>query len=255
MRQRIPRPPLCRHRFDRNLLALFLIAAAGMHPRAEVAVVTDGPGPEAAAAAGTTAAQALEQCLREVVAPAMPDLEPVAVVRFYEEYSPDLVADFSSRKYEDQAAAARYAGRLATHFTELESVRRRSPKEYERLLELEELETTSRRLGLRVRKLEELLAADGDENAAAGALRADAMGVRTGLRRVLERIFAARQQNQLIEINRLEAEVQDLRRLAQEREAQREHILEYRFRELVRGTTGAADEPVAIRPGADGSTP
>lgn len=252
MRQRIPLPPLFRHALDRNLLVLFFLAAAGLCPRADEAVATNGPDPEStasAAVAGTTAAQALEQCLREAVAPAMPGLDPAAVVRFYQEYSPDLVADFSTRESEDQAAAARYAGRLATHFMELEDVRQRNQDEYERLLELEQLETGSRRLGRRIRKLEKLLTTD------AGALRADAEVARQELLRVLSRIFAARQQNQLIEIHRLEAEVQQLRHLAEEREAQREHILEHRFRELVGNTTSAADEPVAVRPAADSRTP
>ena len=55
---------------------------------------------------------------------------------------------------------------------------------------------------------------------------------RQQLREVLEKCFERSQQNQLIELNRLEAEVRDLRALLQQRQGARELILQQRFLDL-----------------------
>ena len=51
-------------------------------------------------------------------------------------------------------------------------------------------------------------------------------------RKLLEESFRFSQQNQLIEVNRLEAEVRDLRRLLEEREANRSLIMQQRYFQL-----------------------
>ena len=53
----------------------------------------------------------------------------------------------------------------------------------------------------------------------------DLAKARTELKVVLETVFDESQQQQLIEINRLESEVRDLRRLANDRAANKDFIL------------------------------
>ena len=55
---------------------------------------------------------------------------------------------------------------------------------------------------------------------------------RLQLRKLLEQAFDEAQQQQLIQINKLESEVRDLRRLATERSKNRANILQERFRTL-----------------------
>ena len=85
-------------------------------------------------------------------------------------------------------------------------------------------------LGRRIQELATALAeGKAEDPAAAKAAMAQA---RNELRDVLLRAFDASQQNQRIEVNRLEAELQAMRGLLDEREAKRDLILQQRFIQL-----------------------
>jgi len=181
--------------------------------------------------AGTTVTvrrQLLEQLGRD-----RQDLEIDALLRFYRRHNPEALAEFEEKCATDRAAAAQHATWLATRFQELEALRLSRPDEFKRCVALEQLESACRRLARRVRYLERALAAgEGNRGAQEAALKA----AREDLRDALQRHFVGAQQNQLVELNRLEAEVRELRRMVEERQASKDAILERYYLQLTGAT-------------------
>ena len=139
-----------------------------------------------------------------------------------------------------EKSSKRYLKRMVRRYKRLERLRMTSPEEYERVIAVDRMEGESRRLGRRVRQLDRaLLSGEGNREALLFELDR-AVGE---LRKLVEDTFARKQQSQLIEINRLEAEVRELRRLVEQREANRERVVERRFLELTgrAGGQGAGD--------------
>jgi hypothetical protein len=110
---------------------------------------------------------------------------------------------------------------------ELERIRLENPDEHKRLLELEKLESKARMLGRQI----QTLAARTRENKVPETLLALARA-RRQLADLLTKGFETEQQSQQIEVNRLEAEIRELRRLLEERAANKNLILEQRFFQL-----------------------
>ena len=130
----------------------------------------------------------------------------------------------------DRAQAHRFASDMVERFAYLQSVKARNPDEYERLVAIEEMTARSLVLARRVREEGESPAEKGGAAEETGEATLDTPAAE--LTNLLERIFEARQQNQLIEINRLEAEVREMRRLLEQRQANKEMIVGRRYTEL-----------------------
>ena len=154
-----------------------------------------------------------------------PSLEPAVMVRFYEENSPDILEEFQSRCTDAPAGAGAYLRLMTEHFLKVYALRDTYPDDYERALQLERLESNARRLARTIRDS----GADGQAADDQKPAEDELAEARKELRQNLEKSFRFSQQNQLIEVNRLEAEVRDLRRLLQEREANRALILQQRY--------------------------
>ena len=192
------------------------------------------PPPPPTGAAATSgveerAAQRVRQRVFQHLKARFPDLQVRAMLSFYREYGPDLFTEMQRKCACEPGEAEEYIRTLAEHFLEVDRVRKENPKEYERLLELEKLEFRARRLGRRIQALTAAGTTALERNA--GGMLALARA-RRELAELLASCFDSEQENQQIEVNRLEAEVRELRRLLEERAANREIILEQRYFQL-----------------------
>ncbi len=158
------------------------------------------------------------------------DLPPKDILTFYARHIPEALAEFDDRCRENPGTARRYLSHLVKRYAALLPLRSRNAEEYKRILAVERMEAKTRRLGRTVRQ-QNKAGTDAADTGGSGPERGEADEERE-LRGLLSRVFAAVQQNQLIEINRLEAELRELRRLVAEREANKDLILQTRFEEL-----------------------
>jgi len=162
---------------------------------------------------------------------------------FYRTHNPDALAELSGRSRQDPLSGKAYFRTLTEHFLEMEQLRAASPEEYERVVQIERMESRSRHLARRIQNLGRAL---GGRPADPAALAREREQAKAELRDLLQQTFVVAQQNQLIEVNRLEAEVRELRRLLEERDANQRLILEQRFVEL----TGEGVAPVLAPAGS-----
>ena len=155
-----------------------------------------------------------------------PDLKVNELWDFHKHHAPDRIQEFERACKASGGKAQAILVRMADRYLELEELRAHSPDEYKRLVELEELESRARDLGRRVATLARSVRNPGDVG------YQSLQETRQELRTVLEACFERSQQNHLIELNRLEAEVRDLRALLQQRQGARELILQQRFLDI-----------------------
>jgi len=190
-----------------------------------------GQAPEGAAEAQTAnAGAALEAGTRRLLVTSYPELDVAAMLEYYSRTSPDIHAEIRSHVANVSDSTLAYLCRVAEHFVRLDRVRQRNPAEFERLRSLDQLESRARMLGRLIRQLSNA-ATEGPRDDGA-ASRAAMNRAKTELRSVLERAFEGTQQNQGIELNRLEAELRTMRRLLDERANKRDLIVRQRFLEL-----------------------
>ena len=200
-------------------------------------------GEEAAALAGATQDDRLVQSVTRVLSRSHPRLKADSMLDYYSRTGPDIFAEIRSQVESAARDPGPYLRRLADHFEKMERVRGRNPTEFSRLVALEQLESRARMLGRRIQQLTAFLAAGGkgDATMTKGALNA----AKEELRSALERAFEAAQQNQRIEVNRLDAELRAMRRLLDERDAKRDLILQQRYLQL-----SGQEMPTGPRPAA-----
>ena len=161
---------------------------------------------------------------------------------FFAEANPEFLAELDGKCRDDMGAAQEQLRWMARRFRDLERLRIRSPRDYEREVRIERLEGRSRSLGKTVRALTEP-EAEQTRRGRVATSDVDPAKTKRALKAVLQDAFTVVQQGQLIEVNRLEAELKELRRLLAEREANRQTILERRFLELTGQTTSFETTP------------
>jgi hypothetical protein len=204
----------------RTVLSLALLGAAGLGAQQTVAPV------QSAGIAGAD----LEASSRLLLAVSHPGVNVAAMLEYYSRTSPDIHAEIRTHIVGAADDAAAYLGRLAEHYVRLDRVRERNPAEFERLMSLDLLESRARMLGKLILQFSSATAegASADPAVASAALSR----AKDELRGVLERAFDSTQQNQRIELNRLDAELRTMRRLLDERASKRDLIIRQRFLEL-----------------------
>ena len=202
------------------------LAAAGVAVSAEIPAPTAVDGGAETLSTDT----ALVQSVTRVLGQTHPLLNVKDMLDHYSRTSPDILSEIRSQVEPGAHDPGPYLRRLADHFGRMEQVRRRNPTEFSRLVALEQLESRARMLGQRIQQLTEMAAESGvSDRAMAKTALATA---KEELRSALERSFEASQQNQRIELNRLDAELRAMRRLIDEREAKRDLILGQRYLQL-----------------------
>jgi hypothetical protein len=219
-------------------------AAAAVASTAEPQDKAEQGGKAAAGASATTAASAATPALSAVAKAAQlvredgleslrqqrPELDIAQLLAFYADYAPDLLAEWERRCAQHPSSADAYLSLLAEHYASVVKSKDEDPEEYERLLWQQRLESDVRQLS---RRIQDLSRPDADDSLADTAARQLSLqGEKLRLRQLMEESFDRAQQRQLVEINRLENDVRDLRRLLSERAANRQLILEQRFKIL-----------------------
>ncbi len=167
-----------------------------------------------------------------------PRLDVEMMMRFYEEYSPDLLDEWRMRAKEHPGVSGDYLKRLARHFQKLEDTRQVDREEYDRMLEYEVLQRQVRQLGRELRRLDaidaNLLSAEQE-----AVRQTNLTKGRETLKQLLEQAFDESLRQQLYEIDKLESEIDQLRHIVDERKQNREQSIRQRYRQL----TGADSMP------------
>ena len=160
-----------------------------------------------------------------------PRLDVEMMMRFYEEYSPDLLEEWRKRAKEHPGVSGDYLKRLAKHFQKLEDTRQTDMEEYDRMLEYEVLQRQVRMLGKELRRLNaidaNLLTAEQE-----AVRQTNLTHGREKLKQLLEQAFDEALRQQLYEIDMLQLEIEQLRQIVDERKQNREQSIRQRYRQL-----------------------
>ena len=173
---------------------------------------------------------AVQAELAETLKRVRPNVEAEAMLGYYRENAPDLLEEIEKRRKAYPEAMDAYLGQLADHFQEVDKLRGEDNAAYDRMVKKEKQQCQVRRLSREIQQLAK--PAKNEAKDAADQRLALLKESRLQLRKLLEQAFDEAQQQQLIQINKLESEVRDLRRLATERSKNRANILQERFRTL-----------------------
>jgi len=206
--------PARRHRAPGMLLAACLLLAGAVSAQETVP-----PPPD------RRAVQNRQEAFRKLEK-SHPGVKPSDLWDFYKQHAPDRIQEFERACKTSSSKSLAALVEMTDRYLELEELREQNPQEYKRLVELEEFESQARDLGRRITALAKSSANPQDVG------HKSLLETRQLLREVLEKCFERSQQNQLLELNRLEAEVRDLRALLQQRQGARELILQQRFLDL-----------------------
>ena len=152
------------------------------------------------------------------------------MLAYYRTNAPDLLEEIEKRRKAYPEAMDAYLGQLADHFQEVDKLRGEDNALYDRMIRQEKRQCNVRKLS---REIQTLAKTPKNEPKNVEEQRlAQLKESRLKLRNLLEQAFDEAQQQQLIQINQLESEVRDLRRLATDRSKNRKYILQERFRTL-----------------------
>ena len=180
----------------------------------------------AAACLVAVAQEELAETLKRV----RPNVEADAMLQYYRTNAPDLLEEIEKRRKAYPEAMDAYLGQLADHFQEVDKLRGEDNALFDRMVRQEKQQCEVRKLSRDIQQLAKVPKKESknDEEQRLAQLKE----ARAKLRMLLEQSFDEAQQQQLIQINKLESEVRDLRRLATERSKNRKYILQERFRTL-----------------------
>ena len=179
--------------------------------------------------AACLAAVAQEE-LAETLKRIRPNVEAEAMLGYYRVNAPDLLEEVEKRRKVYPEAMDAYLGQLADHFQEVDKLRGEDNALYDRMIRQEKRQCEVRKLSRDIQKLSKP-PKNEPKNVAEQRL-ALLKETRLQLKSLLEQAFDEAQKQQLIQINKLESEVRDLRRLATDRSKNRKNILQERFRTL-----------------------
>ncbi|NMA19792.1 MAG: hypothetical protein GX927_04350 [Lentisphaerae bacterium] len=173
---------------------------------------------------------AVEERLWEESSQQNPGLSMQDIKAFYQEHVPDLLKEFAdnARQLPDQAAG--FLQQLVNGYRDLQKIRKENPTLYQWQLRRLGDEVKIRRTAKEIKQLEEFLHHKSAANEPTRVLELHQK--KQELKKMLEEAFLASQQQQQIEINRLEAEINMLKQLLEERNASRELILQEQYRKL-----------------------
>ena len=168
--------------------------------------------------------------LAETLKRVRPNVEAEAMLGYYRANAPDLLEEIEKRRKAYPEAMDAYLAQLADHFQEVDKLRGEDNALYDRMVRQEKRQCDVRKLS---REIQRLAKTPKNEPKNVEEQRLALLKeTRLQLKNLLEQAFDEAQQQQLIQINKLESEVRDLRRLATDRSKNRKYILQERFRTL-----------------------
>jgi hypothetical protein len=159
-----------------------------------------------------------------------PGLSIAEIKEFYQENAPDLLKELAACLREWPALAAGFLQQLVDGYRDLQKVRRDNPTLYQWQLRRLSEEVKIRRLGNEVKQLNLYIQDKSATEEPAKLLELHQK--KQQLKKLLELSFQSFQQQQQVEINRLEAEMQMLKQLLEERADSKEMILQEQYRKL-----------------------
>ncbi len=174
--------------------------------------------------------EALQRDAWQQITAKYPEITANAVQEFYLEYAPDLLKEWDRFCLERPNEAGLFLQRMIEKFLAIQRVKDVNPQEYQRLLTVQKLESKIRIISKEIQNLAVQL--EGKKATEEPKLYWEMQQQKQHLQRLLNESFEESQQHQQIEINRLEAEMKMLKQRFQERSANREMILQERFRVL-----------------------
>jgi len=159
-----------------------------------------------------------------------PGLSIAEIKNFYQENVPDLLKEFAACVRDWPAQAPGFLQQLVDGYRDLQKVRQDNPTLYRWQLRRLDDEVKIRLLGNEIKQLNAYVQ---DKIAAEEPAKLlELHQKKQKLKKLLELSFQNFQQQQQIEINRLEAEMQMLKQLLEERAASKDMILQEQYRKL-----------------------
>ena len=146
-------------------------------------------------------------------------LDAEALIAFYGKNSPDLLTEWEKRLKASPEKGIEYAKLLIKNYLDIDKFRESKPDEYERLVRQLKNDSLIRMTSLEIQNLAKQENVDKEK----------LLELKLKLRKLMEDAFDEAQRRQLLEINRLENEVRNLRNLAEQRAANKQSILQQRF--------------------------
>ncbi len=146
-------------------------------------------------------------------------LDAQALIAFYGKNSPDLLAEWEKRLKASHEKGTEYAKLLIKNYLDIDKFRESNPEEYERLVRQLKNDSLIRTTSLEIQNLAKQDNVDKEK----------LLELKMKLRKLMEDAFDEAQRRQLLEINRLENEVRNLRNLVEQRAANKQSILQQRF--------------------------
>jgi len=146
------------------------------------------------------------------------------LIEFLRERDPDTLLELDETCRQKATNARDLVQHVFRVYIELRQLQTKNVAEFERVLSIRALEGKCRRLAAKIRQVR----SQTPHALRDSPLQDDA----ARLRRLQEEVFDSTQANQLIEVNRLETEVRELRRHLEERGRNKAAILETRFTDL-----------------------
>lgn len=159
-----------------------------------------------------------------------PGVSSIAVKEFYQKNAPDLLKELSFFLREDSSQARVFLQQLVTGYLELQKILVENPVLYQWQLRRLGEEVKIRRLSAEIKLLDGYMQDKSAPEKTAKLLELHQK--KQELKKLLEEAFNNFQQHQQIEINRLEAEMQILKQLLEERSVSKDMILEEQYRKL-----------------------
>ncbi len=147
-------------------------------------------------------------------------LDSKRMIEFYNSNAPDLIVEWQKRCTLSAEKGTEYTRLMIKNFLDIDKFRENNPEEYERLVKQQQNESLIRTTSLEI----QILAKKNDDND-----RERLNELKLKLKKLMEDAFDEAQRRQILEINRLENEVRNLRNLAEQRAANKQSILQQRF--------------------------
>lgn len=160
-----------------------------------------------------------------------PGLRSSEVKYFYSEHAPELIKELALHCEEHPKLAAAFIRQLIEYYQDLLRIKRENSTLYGWRLDKMKSEIVIRRLGFEIKILNEKAANINTLDKI--MLKRELDKKKKELQKLLEESFIETEQQQKIEINRLEAELNILKQLMQERKANKQMILQERFQKLI----------------------
>lgn len=159
-----------------------------------------------------------------------PKKSHVPVLDFYEQNGPGFLFELDNRCQQSPESGADYFEELRARLKRIHEARQVHKSAEQHLLKIVHRQNECLERARRVRHLHRSL---NLKESSRNDLKNRILSEEKQLLQALGELFISVQQHQLIEIQRLEAELTELRRLIQQRDANRESIIQAQFDELV----------------------